>query len=721
MSVLTQSLGDALTAIAVNGVLLWAAWGLSEFVRGRGGSAFPLVERSALVLVSAVSLVVLLVTMGGVLGVLDRRAVMLGLGVAVGFATGALARRASRSRGIDLVRADEPREDSPSWRAASGSVAAGALCVAVTWALLLAERITLPPVAWDALTYHLHFPVMWLQEGSLVTTATPVGDPSNPYFPLVGEMLLYWTLLTTRTDLWTCLSQLPMALVSAGVVATLAVRCGSTRTLGALAGLGWLATPIVLRQSVEPMVDIQLATWWLLAVYVLVRWGDGARGAWLTLAGVCGGLLIGTKMSGLLYAAALLPVWIHARRARSEAGARTAVGDAAAAMLAVPILGGFAYLRNLVNGGNPFLPLEVRVGGHTLLQGITDRAYYFGSDAPRLSWADLFLSARAVLDTGFVFLPLLGFLVLGASWRPRGPRGALAASGAVAFILAAILLPYREHRYFIPVLGVGWSVAAAIVSSPLLERRARFVGLLLLLATAPVTLFYWGKDLVLAGSDVGHGAGIAAAALLLAAARFHRGMARHGKRIVRPSRGPLRAVALVAASLMVAAVLAWLQLRYLGARYALWERYWGSRHEWEDRATARPDYRDMSAAWSDLNERTHGERATIAYAGMNAPYPLTGERFDNRVRFVPRGGPADGSLYDWGSKPRASVDGSVETWIANLREVGTDYLCVFRVERRENPSARPPVEWEWAERMSGAFQLVWASDHARVYRVERAR
>ena len=56
------------------------------------------------------------------------------------------------------------------------AVAASAAVVLLTWLPIALSRLALPPVAWDALTYHLAFPAGWLLRGDLATTVPASGD-----------------------------------------------------------------------------------------------------------------------------------------------------------------------------------------------------------------------------------------------------------------------------------------------------------------------------------------------------------------------------------------------------------------------------------------------------------------------------------------------------------------------------------------------------------------
>ena len=709
LTVLLQSL----LGVALNGLLLWGVWGPLRLFRAGDRADITadepshVLDRVAAITVVAGATIVIVVTAGGLLGVLNRPLVLLGLTALAAL----LLRRIQDRGGNGWTKRSGPASPCPR------EVGIAATIVFVTWIPLFAERIMMPPVAWDALTYHLHFPVMWLQEGALVTASAPVGDPSNPYFPLAGEMLLYWMLLSTGTDLWASFAQMPMALAGAAIVAWLSIRCGASRALGAVAGLCWVATPGVLRQSVDPMVDVQLATWWLLTIYALVRWRDGSRGSWLPVAGASAGLLIGTKYSGLVFLAALAPLAIHLLRERLHGGGAVRAADVAVALLLMVIVGGFAYVRNAVNGGNPLLPLELRLAGSTIAPGIVGGDYYFGSDAPRLSWSQLFLSARALLDAGPAFLVVLLSLPAAFLLGKRARfRAWLAMSALLAFLASAVLMPYREHRYFFPVLAVAWSVLASMASAR--ELMALRAGLVLILVTAPLTLFYWGKDLVLAGFGAGHAAAAVLALLFVSGVVWLRSLARLRvcvARVLATRAGRIQAAALM--GVLAVLVLAGTSIAYVPGRYERWARYWASRHEWERPEEPRADFRDMGASWQILADETRARPAVIAYAGMNAPYPMTGFSFANPVRFVPRGENPLASDYDWGSKPvDCREPGSMASWMENLERTRVQYLCVYRIASATDPDPPFPVEREWADRAPEAFRLVWSSEYARIYR-----
>jgi hypothetical protein len=457
-------------------------------------------------------------------------------------------------------------------------------------------------------------------------------------------------------------------------VAALARRCGASRRPAALAGLAWAATPVAMRQSVEVMLDVEQAAFFAIAAFFSLTAGAHARGRWI-LGWLALGLLAGLKYSGAVLALPLLPV-LGAATLRSLPGKRASVVRLAGGLALALAIGGYAYFRNAITCLNPVMPLRLSVGPWTLAPGPAETSQYFGAGAPRLGWGDLLLSIRSVLEMGFLFLPLLLLLAFAALGAVRGAspdareRGRLGWMALAAFVLSAFLLPFREHRYFLPVIAAAWAVAVALLDRPRTRSWLARAVPVVLLAQAPVTVAFVLKDWLLQGPRPPHA---------------HAASTSHD-------------------------------------RYGRWMEYWGTRHEWEDRSHAREDLRDMAAAWAVLATLTRGAPAVVAYAGVNTPYPLLGYDLANRVVFVPRSGPPDGTLYLWGKPPSATASvPDRAAWQSNVAALGASYLCVFRLTPGGGGTGAFPIEDEWAREDPERFPLSWTSDNARIYAVRSPR
>jgi len=626
----------------------------------------------------ASSLVVLSVEASGIAGLLNRPSAVFVTASTLAAVTLALSwvfRRRSKELGATGALPSNRAASSPQVagpvhvmdRAASlewRCLGVSAILLFLTWIPLALSRIALPPVAWDALTYHLAFPVTWLQRGDLATTVPASGDVSNTYYPLAGQMLLYWNLVSSGTDRWTILSQLPFLAVGGLAVAGLAVRCGARRRTAALAAIAFMATPVALRQSVEVMLDVEQAALFAMAAFFALRARDAGEGS-AVLAWLATGLLAGLKYSGALLALPLLPL-LTVASLRSRARWSASIAGPVAALA----VGGYGYLRNAVTCGNPLMPLRIEMGSRLLLPGPIGPGTYFGAGAPRLALGEFLLSPRSILELGVMLLPSLALLAVGGLAPLRAPaitdRRLLAWIGIGAFVLSAVLLPFREHRYFLPVIAVACALAPAILNVwPL--GLARIVPILLLVQ-APLTLANVVKDLAILGLDAPHAFGFGAGG------------------------------------------------DYGRTRYARWFAYWSTRYEWKDRSRPLGDGREMAAAWAWLGERTRDAPVVIAYAGFNTPFPLSGYRYRNTVTFVPRNGPPDGTVYAWGKRPYFGADRvDSAAWRSNLASARASYLCVVRLEPLAGGSF--PIEDAWARNAPDRFQLVWAAEFARIYAV----
>ncbi|MGH2571077.1 MAG: glycosyltransferase family 39 protein [bacterium] len=608
--------------------------------------------------------------------------------------------------GAVVQRFREAQAESLAGRLALGGVGAA-------WGALILERAFLPPSSWDGVSYHLPYPLHWLQSGELATLFPPVGDPSNAYYPLAGEMLFYWGLLSTGSDLWSSVAQIAPTVLGALALAGIARRCGASRSVALSAGVLWVAVPLVLRLSVEPMVDLLVADFMFSAIYFLLQALDAPRTRPMLLAGAALGLAAGTKYVGALYVLAVLPLGLHAlSRYAGVHGTGAAARALVLGLLIAGGLGGYVYARNIWIGGNPILPMAVSFAGVDVLPGPRPATAFYASAAHEQTLRSLVASVRSLLDLGpwlawFLLCPVFGLLV---SHRRGSSEGRTLAHVAVAALLVLglfLVLPYREHRHLLILAGLSAVITATVARRP---------GLVAVLAAAqlPPALYYWGKDAVLAGVSARHWIALPVAVWLLAATTV---------RFARPGAVPSRTisrhgVAIVAAVVVVGAALgATVQEAYEARRLAAWKRYWSNRYESEGRRH-RVDLAGIADAWQRLDELAAGEPVTVAYTGNNLPYPLAGRGLRRRVRFVPLNDQRAAAFVCWGTEPASLVDGgTASAWIANLEALGVEWFCAFRRLAADDPETAFPPETEWAEARPERFEKVHENDWARIYRV----
>src|SRR5262249_33145996 len=134
----------------------------------------------------------------GLAGWLTAGATLAVLAVAAALAVG-LARR--RARGP----ADDPRQAEPATALEAGL--AGALVAALR--MRIWPGLHAPTFLSDALSYHLHAPLIWMHDRRLEIVPSPFGDPAPAYAPANLELWFLFLMAPLRSDVLAGVGQLP--------------------------------------------------------------------------------------------------------------------------------------------------------------------------------------------------------------------------------------------------------------------------------------------------------------------------------------------------------------------------------------------------------------------------------------------------------------------------------------------------------------------------------
>ena len=258
-----------------------------------------------------------------------------------------------------------------------------------------------PPSAleWDALSYHLANPKMWLAHGRI--DFLPFDHHSN--FPFLVQMLYLLmqgagSVAGAKLVHWLCFALLSLSVYAFCMRHIAPVKRG--QTVGIVAALIFATTPIVLWESTVGYVDLATALFTWLAFYALCNAAQAATSAplitlqtaptapikaakkisnapqisWLILSAILMGFALGTKYTvlgfwGLLLAGIVL--WHLVRRKNSHACACpdktscTCNGVKPAALWgAISLTIGLPwYIKNLLVTGNPVYPFAYNLFG----------------------------------------------------------------------------------------------------------------------------------------------------------------------------------------------------------------------------------------------------------------------------------------------------------------------------------------------------------------------
>ncbi len=546
------------------------------------------------------------------------------------------------------------------------------------------------PHGFDDVSYHLSAVATWIRYGDLRMIRFSMGDPSTPFYPILGEMASWVLIVPFRdSDVAARWTQVLFAVFSFLAVVAIARRLGLSRRNSALAAIAYAGIyhvfPVL---SVSAGNDQSTSFFTLAGIDAALALARRPRPGTAAVTGAALGLLLATKYIGVLFAPVILAVlalaaWIERRRQRDpaeRAPARTLAGAAALLVITMAVTGGYTYLRNAVTTGNPIFPAPVEILGIEIFPGWGGITTPERADAPEFDidvWE--FLTRRSKLFGSYFPFTLLPAALLApflALWRRRWRAVLTFVLPAVIFLQFLFLMPdHRDIRYFLPAVALAavafaWLLAEA---GPRIALPVRGVVLAWITLQAVRHVGQSGTTHALAGLAV-----IAVGVLLEWAWT-------RGKDETPPLRLWYPLTAVVFMFMMI----------------------------WLDGMAERYQEKKFANLPGELAlERIVGTRgARVAYAGFNQPYLFFGSRFQNGLEIVPRTRALEARYYRWGvplTEPYSV--GPYRRWRGNLERLGIEYVVVVR-SPWEDPERR------WMNHRSEDFDLAWASSQVEIWRV----
>lgn len=366
------------------------------------------------------------------------------------------------------------------------------LTVGVMMLVALRKVVGMPPFGTDSLGYHLPVAVEWLQTGKIL-----IGNPIPfAFYPGVSELVDLWLLLPFHDSLLVNLQNWPFALLTVLALYSIARRIGIPvrwAVYGSLFFIGIRAVQLTLAFDNFQDNDVMLVAFFLIAVNLGIAAVYSENRTLVLCEGIALGLLVGTKYSGWGYA--LLVGAAHIFLVVSQRKGKRLLGDIVLLATAMFVLGGFWYVRNWIDTGNPLPPVAIRLAGHVLFPG---QAKLFRLDPQESTiLARIFdpgafglLIDRALLEKGGLVaalsIPALLFVTLEWGYRTvthkqRPPLETalvvLLSWGTLVLLLVTPLavenepgtlnqleFGYSPIRYGLPFLALGGLVLARLLS-----------------------------------------------------------------------------------------------------------------------------------------------------------------------------------------------------------------------------------------------------------------
>lgn len=641
-------------ALFLNGIILASAW---RFVarRGAGGRIQILLDTLLLWLIVQYATVGLL----GIIGILTPGLMaLLALTIAGGLW---LAAGRGHGQAISIQTPPSVYAKADFWCAATVT-----LFVIGYVAAFAHQQRFLPPLATDALAYHLPTAVQWLQTGRIGLFEAWYWNPANTYSPLAAETFITWLLAPIGNDVLARFVQIPALAMIFLAMIQLCRTIGSGLGVAVLIAAGTILSRPFLSQALLVKDDLFMAAFFITAVVAFSQEYIGKPLApWRV--GAALGMLIATKYPAMV----TLPLFLLVIDAPRRAGWRFRHGAIAVAVAL--LLAGPWFIRNLWLTGNPLYPIDITIAGINIFEGI----FSVRRSDQLKTWHGIW----TMLSQGYHALPPGLILLLVTAWLAvicaagrrlwRDPMTRLCLFGpAVGLAVFIIASPHPEVRYFFPSFLPLFAAAALAITKIVRPYWAQvFISATFTaLATATgLTSVY--RDSVLGFSLAGASLAAAGIGWLLMLRRWGRpGIILSGT------------AAMLMLTMAVYAYWPGYIMQYRQATDLVWENTYGSR----------------AAVWRFVRHKLPAD-ATVAYANTYLIYPLQGFNYERRVVYAPTRTGVDSflKLPKLGNRIEGyelvqivtrtmNAEPDFQTWLTHLKRIKARYLVIIKEDRVTN-------------------------------------
>jgi hypothetical protein len=558
-----------------------------------------------------------------------------------------------------------------------------------------------PPFGWDSLNYHFTFPVEWLKHGNLYIPITICDEPGPSYYPLNGSLFFLWLIFPLRNVFLADIGQVPFFILAFLAVYSLARKINLNKDSAYLSACLFTLIPNYFKQLQIAYVDVMVAALFLVGLNFLFAVEKEFSWQNNLIFGLSLGLLLGTKTVALPYSLLLLVPYLYFCLRNINKGYLLSV-----TFSALILLGGYTYIRNFLDTGNPLYPLNVNIWGNTIFKGVMDHATY----AAHFKLGDyriaklLFHEGLGVQTLIFIFPSL--FLALPLTLLKR--RKALSFNFTFFLILPFLiysiyryLIPLANTRYLYPLLGVG--IIIGVYTFNILNfPRVVINTLIVICALTSASELAKRTELVTS---------IILTILLFSSFKF----------IIKIIKKLWSRSFLIFILVLITCSLIFLNRYYIANEYPRYTKMVKYSGFWPD----------ATRAWDWLNSYTVGNN--IAYVGRPVPFPLYGTNFKNNVYYVSVNKTDPVKLhyfpnghYQWGydflslhrnMEEKGNYRGSANysTWLANLLRRNTDYLFAYSLHQTKEIEF--PIEDRWANSDPKRFKPVFTNSTIHIYRI----
>lgn len=378
------------------------------------------------------------------------------------------------------------------------------LLAAATAILLLYQLFVAlaPPVKWDALTYHLQLPRLYINEGRFFFT------PDNPYWghPQLVEMLYTFAMSTHRAETAALLGWSAGVIFLAGLYGFTNTQLSRLRGAPVSGTAGWIAvTGVVAGATFRYLLgwsyaDLFSALFGLAALAAFFECIAWRSAGWFLWAAVFCGLALGTKWTAGVLVLGIFGAALLYRRQAGISFKTVLAGGGIVLLMVLPWLG-----KNLLFTGSPLYPYffgtayydATRTAAFNQAPAAVDGWMHILAPFT-ITWAGLDTMAGFSTDIG----PLLLLFAVPGLVVYRGDLRTRTAAILLAICLAAIAIGGLRYEYllqtrlyyaalpaFAAACGWGWDWLQSQVLQQVRLRRIFSAVILLVIA-----LVFWQES-----------------------------------------------------------------------------------------------------------------------------------------------------------------------------------------------------------------------------------
>jgi len=565
-----------------------------------------------------------------------------------------------------------------------------------------------PPFGWDCLNYHFTYPVEWLKHANLDMPITINDDLSPPYYPINGSLLYLWLMFPFKNVMLADLGQIPFFILAFLACFSVARKLGLSDAYSFFAAALFTLVPNYFKQVKIAYVDVMVAALFMSALNYLFLLKERVSLKNVILFSLSLGLFLGTKTIALPYSVLLILPFLFLTIRNFKV--KESFASILVFIIFVLIMGGFSYIRNFIQTGNPLYPLDFELFGLKIFKGVMSKAVYAAHFKPQdYSLTKLLFHEGTGIQTLVFLIPAI-FLSIPAVVMKKNKN----LNGFLLYFLLLPFLIFLIWRYVIPLANVRYLYSFFALGFIIALFVADTLGIFRIVVNILVFICVVASVSELAG-HLELGVSMFLSLAIFCSAIF---LPKYTQKI----KFKFKAIHALFVLLIFTLVLGIMQRDYLKNEYP---RYISNSRYWKD----------ATSAWNWLNNNTRGNN--IAYVGRPVPFPLYGTDFKNNVYYVSVNKVEPAKLhyfpnaeYAWGydfeslhkdlEEPNNyRGNANYADWLKNLTQRNTDYLFIYSLHQTKNIIF--PLEDEWAKNNPEEFSLVFNNDSIRIYRLSKEK